>query len=140
MSSITIANHRLVAVDDDSVTFSYRDNRCKDPDSPEAEKRMRLPGAEFLRRLLQHVLPPGFHQIRYYGLLAGGRRKDNLVRCRVLLGLDHPETPYIADMDAFLAKQGIDPGLCPVCGQGRLRNVFQFLSFHDPPAEYAAAA
>ncbi|WP_082674494.1 transposase [Thiohalocapsa sp. ML1] len=101
---------------------------------------MRLPGAEFLRRFLQHVLPPGFHQVRYYGLLAGGRRKANLTRCRALLGLDDPERSYIADLDECLAKQGIDPMLCPACGQGRLRTVCEFLSCHDPPAAFAAAA
>ncbi|HCS90347.1 MAG: hypothetical protein N838_09410 [Thiohalocapsa sp. PB-PSB1] len=49
---IATTNHCLVAVDQDSVTFRYRDNRFKDPDSPEAEKRIRLPGAEFIRRFL----------------------------------------------------------------------------------------
>ncbi len=140
VNRIAIANHRIEAIDATGVTFRYRDNRVKDPEAPGAEKRMRLPGTEFLRRFLQHVLPPGFHQIRYYGLLAGGRRKVNLTRCRALLGLDQPEVPYIADMGDFLAKQAIDPGLCPRCGQGHLRNVFQLISFHDPPAEYAAAA
>jgi hypothetical protein len=78
--------------------------------------------------------------VRYYGLLAGGRRKANLTRCRALLGLDDPEQPYIADLDDFLAKQGIDPMRCPACGQGRLHTIFDFLSCHDPPAEFAAAA
>jgi hypothetical protein len=132
VNRIAIANHRIEAIDATGVTFRYRDNRVKDPDAPGAEKRMRLPGTEFLRRFLQHVLPPGFHQIRYYGLLAGGRRKVNLTRCRALLGLDNPEQPYIADPDAFLAKQAIDHSLCPVCGKGHLRNVFQLLSFVPP--------
>jgi len=140
VNRIAIANHRIVDIDNAAVTFRYRDNRVKDPDAPEAHKLMRLPAVEFIRRFLQHVLPPGFHQVRYYGLLGGGRRKDNLTRCRALLGLDNPEQPYVADLDDFLAKQGIDPGLCPVCGQGHMHNVYQVLSFHDPPAEFAAAA
>ena len=101
---------------------------------------MRLPAVEFIRRFPQHVLPPGFHQVRYDGLLGGSQRKANLTRCRALLGLVNPEQPYIVDLDEFLAKQGIDPGLCPVCGQGHRHNVYQVLSFHDPPAEFAAAA
>lgn len=137
---IAIANHRLVALDAQGVVFRYRDNRCKDPDDPRAQKHMRLSGAEFIARFLQHVLPPGFHQIRYYGLLGGAKRKANLTRCRALLGLDPPEAPYIAGLDDFLAKQANDPMRCPACAQGRLRNVFRILSFHDPPAEYAAAA
>ena len=82
----------------------------------------------------------GFHHIRYYGLLAGSRRRANLTRCRQLLGLADPELPYIANIDAFLSKQGIDASLCPRCGQGHLRNVYQVLSFHDPPTELAVAA
>ena len=101
---------------------------------------MRPPAVEFIRRFPQHVLPPGFHQVRYDGLLGGSQRKANLTRCRALLGLVNPEQPYIVDLDEFLAKQGIDPGLCPVCGQDHRHNVYQVLSFHDPPAEFAAAA
>ncbi|QQO55058.1 MAG: IS91 family transposase [Thiohalocapsa sp. PB-PSB1] len=140
VNRIAIANYRILAVDADGVVFRYRDNRVKDPESPEAQKTMRLSGPEFIRRFLQHVLPPGFHQIRYYGLLGGSRRKANLTACRALLGLDQPEAPYIADLEGFLSKQAIDPSLCPNCGKGHLRQVFQILSFHDPPAEYAAAA
>ena len=66
-------------------------------------------------------------------------RKRNLTRCRALLGLSHPERPYIADLDAFLTNQGVDPSLCLECGVGHMHNVFQVLSFHDPPAEFMAA-
>jgi hypothetical protein len=34
-----------------------------------------LPGVEFLRRFLLHVLPRGFHKVRYYGLWHPSRRK-----------------------------------------------------------------
>ena len=33
------------------------------------------------------VLPAGFHRIRYYGLLASGKRADNIARARELLTL-----------------------------------------------------
>ena len=39
---------------------------------------MSLNADEFIRRLLQHVLPKGFHRIRHYGLLANATRNDNL--------------------------------------------------------------
>jgi hypothetical protein len=58
--------------------------------------------------------------------------------------LADPETPYIADLDAYLTKQGIDHSLfpvwCPVCGKGYMHNIYQVLSFHDPPPELAVAA
>jgi hypothetical protein len=138
VNRIAIANHRIEAIDGGRVTFRYRDNRIKDPHAPEAEKRMTLSGADFIHRFLQHVLPPSFHRIRYYGLLGGSRRRQNLTRCRECLGLADPETPYIPDMDAFLAKQARDPSLCPVCGKGHLHNILHVLSFEEPPAPFNA--
>src|SRR5690348_7630174 len=45
---------------------------------PERYKLMRLATDEFIRRFLMHVLPAGFHRIRYYGLLASGKRAENV--------------------------------------------------------------
>jgi len=101
---------------------------------------MALPADEFIRRFLAHIPPPQFRRIRYYGILANGHRKDKLTTCRVRLGLDDPHLPFIADMDAFLTKQGIDYSLCPKCGEGKLRQVYALLSFHDPPPCYLEAA
>ena len=53
---------------------------------------MTLPATEFIRRFLLHVLPAGFHRIRYYGLLGNRHRKEKLARCRQLLGTMSPET------------------------------------------------
>lgn len=36
------------------------------------------PSQEFMRRLLLHVLPAGFHRLRHYGLLANPTRKKIL--------------------------------------------------------------
>ena len=48
---------------------------------------MTLATDEFIRRFLMHVLPAGFHRIRYYGLLASGKRAENIARARELLTL-----------------------------------------------------
>ena len=48
---------------------------------------MTLATHEFIRRFLMHVLPAGFHRIRYYGLLASGNRAENIARARELLML-----------------------------------------------------
>ena len=37
---------------------------------------MRLHPHEFIRRLLLHVLPKGFHRIRHYGLFANANRAE----------------------------------------------------------------
>ena len=45
-------------------------------------KTMTLAATEFIRRMLLHVLPPGFHRIRYCGFLANRARKQKLAECR----------------------------------------------------------
>jgi Putative transposase len=57
----------LIASDQDSITFKWKDYRIEGPDR---YKRMTLAADEFIRRFLIHVLPKGFHRIRHYGLSA----------------------------------------------------------------------
>jgi hypothetical protein len=137
VNRIAIANHRVQSIADGIIRFTYLDNR--EPQEP-VEKILPLPADEFIRRFLSHIPPPQFRRIRYYGFLVNSQRKDKLTTCRKLLDLPAPEQPYIADMDAFLAKQGIDHSLCPSCGEGKLRTIYLLLSFHDPPDGFLQAA
>jgi hypothetical protein len=81
---VAISNRRLIACDDRGVTFKWKDYRSE---GAERYKVMTLATHEFIRRFLIHVLPAGFHRIRYYGLLASGKRAENIVRARKLLAL-----------------------------------------------------
>src|SRR5215472_10580495 len=63
---VAISNRRLVACDEKGVTFKWKDYRVEDA---ERYKTMTLATDEFIRRFLAHVLPAGFHRIRYYGML-----------------------------------------------------------------------
>jgi hypothetical protein len=79
---VAISNSRLVAMDEQGVTFRWKDYRAKG----RARYRTRtLAPQEFMRRFLLHVLPGGFHRIRHYGLLANGSRKADLKMARELL-------------------------------------------------------
>ena len=108
-------------MDDGHVRFRYKDSRA---DRAAAHKMMTLPATEFIRRFLLHVLPPGFHRIRYYGLLGNRHRKEQLARCRQLLGTAAPETPAStvpADYrDRYEALTGISLRVCPVCQDGHM--------------------
>jgi hypothetical protein len=77
---VAIANSRLVAITDDAVSFLWKDYRQQG-----RHKVMTLEPAEFMRRFLLHVLPPGFHRIRHFGFLANGHRAARLALCRQLL-------------------------------------------------------
>ena len=80
---------------------------------------MTLATHEFIRRFLMHVLPAGFHRIRYYGLLASGKRANNIARARELLTL--PILPVAAIKAATVSASEPQPPkhACPRCG-GRM--------------------
>jgi hypothetical protein len=113
---VAISNRRLIASDDNGVTFKWKDYRIE---GPERYKLMTLPAHEFIRRFLMHVLPAGFHRIRYYGLLASGKRAENIARARELLTL--PLLPIDAIKAATFKsdEQKAPEHLCP-CGRGRM--------------------
>jgi Putative transposase len=110
---IAISNRRLVSADHNRVAFKYKDYRIEGPDR---YKTMILPTGEFIRRFLMHVLPQGFHRIRYYGLLASSVRADNIARIRQMLA------PPLIPIDAInaAATKPNEPKApehpCPCCG------------------------
>ncbi len=117
---VAIANSRLIAMDERGVTFKWKDYRAKGKDR---HKIMTLATDEFMRRFLLHVLPSGFHRIRYYGLIANAGRKDNLVRVRELLTsqiTDDPTDTVTNDSDRVDGGDRDDPAyspyVCPDCG------------------------
>ena len=65
---IAITNARLISIDETHVTFCHKDRKTGEFHA------CRLDGVEFLRRFLLHVLPRGFHKVRYYGLWHYSRR------------------------------------------------------------------
>jgi hypothetical protein len=137
VNRIAIANPRIESIDGGVIAFTYRDNREKEE---KIEKTLHLSAEAFLRRFLSHILPPQFRRIRYSGFLVNSQRKEKLTACRALLGWVDLQLPYIADLEAFLERQGIDYSLCPSCGDGKMRCLYTVLPFHDPPQCYLAAA
>ena len=107
---VAIANSRLIAFDEQLVTFKWKDYRIEGRDR---YKQMTLATDEFIRRFLIHVLPKGLHRIRHYGLFAKGSCADNIARARELLAVARPEGQPTA--------AAVDPGKpsCPCCG-GRM--------------------
>lgn len=109
---VAISNRRLVAADNDGVSFRWKDYRI---DGPDRWKTMTLAPFEFIRRFLIHVLPKGFHRVRHYGLFAGTKRAVNIATARELLGSPPPLSPpppeKMAEPDA--PRRHSSP--CPCC-------------------------
>jgi hypothetical protein len=108
---VAISNHRLLSVDDNHVTF-----RWKDYAHHSKSRAMTLTLEEFLRRFLQHVLPKGLPRIRYFGWLANRRRRELLPLCRTLLAAVPPTVASPANSETAAVWQ------CPACG-GAMRVV-----------------
>jgi hypothetical protein len=114
---VAIANSRLVAITDDAVSFLWKDYRQQG-----CRKIMRLEPAEFMRRFLLHVLPPGFHRIRHFGFLANGHRAARLALCRQLLS--QPVAGRQGERDTAPdhhrreppRRHEPEPDACPDCG------------------------
>jgi hypothetical protein len=114
---VAISNRRLIASDDKGVTFKWKDYRVE---GPERYKLMTLTTDEFIRRFLIHVLPAGFHRIRYYGLLASGKRAENVSRARELLTPPMVPIEAIKALSVDASEQTAEPQTekhpCPSCG------------------------
>src|SRR5450755_865960 len=113
---VAISNNRLVSMDNGRVRFrwkDYRDGNC--------QKIMTLDANEFIRRFLIHVLPDGFHRIRYFGFLGNCHRARKLERCRELLGMASPNPavdPPAGYRDRYQALPGQSLRECPHCRTG----------------------
>jgi Putative transposase/Transposase zinc-binding domain len=104
---VGIANSRLIAFDHDAVTFRTKNG-----------KTVTVTPAEFLRRFLLHLLPPGFVKMRHFGLLASGNVNTKLAKARRLL--DARVKPALSARAIFDALV-IESRRCPVCRVGCLQ-------------------
>jgi hypothetical protein len=107
---IAISDSRIISFKNGQVTFSYKDNREKDPDKK--RKEMTLSAEEFVRRFLYHVLPHRYHRIRNYGFLSNGRKKQNIEIIRKQL-------PEQTDMEKAEELED-ERCICPICKKGKM--------------------
>jgi hypothetical protein len=115
---IALTNARLLSRDDGQVCFRSQDSR--DP----RWKTMTLPAQEFIRRFLQHVLPQGFHTVRYDGLWSPSHRPllHHLQLCLAgYTATPPPTTPEPTPQATEAWGPPFRAGQpCPACGQGLL--------------------
>jgi Putative transposase/Transposase zinc-binding domain len=118
---IALTKARIVSLDNETVTIQYKERKTG------RARTCHLSGDEFMRRFLQHVLPRGFHKVRYFRLWHPAHR-HNAARVRQMLQLRAPlkldpqqdlAVPPLEQPGEELMPPG-EPLICPHCRQGRL--------------------
>jgi hypothetical protein len=129
---VALTNARIVGLDDQSVSIRHKERKI-------GRRRIcRLSGEEFMRRFLQHVLPRGFHKVRYFGL-SHPTQRNNAARVRQTLQLqapqkvDPPPEPVLPSFEQLAVQTvpQVEPRLCPHCHRGRLIFI-RTVSRHTP--------
>lgn len=116
-----IKNHRLVACDDQRVTFRYGDHRDADEEGRARERVMTLPLNEFLDHLLLHIPQPGTQVVRGYGLYSR-TDKEALRRCREQLGPGREAAVPVRRSCSRPVRSPLDTlRFCPVCARPMVR-------------------
>jgi Putative transposase/Transposase zinc-binding domain len=104
---VAISNNHLVQLENGKVTFRYQESKtgkiCYTTVAAE----------EFIRRLLQHVLPDRFIKVRYYGLFAPTNR-HLLEKTRELLGSWPQGTQTASPVSEVKEREKM--ARCPKCG------------------------
>lgn len=115
-----MGNRRIVAVSDETVTFTWKDYR-----DGGAKKTETVSGEEFVRRFLLHILPPRFVRVRHRGFLASCVRKKRIAHIRELLGvpeepLPTEEEPSYDPFDGDASDAPLKAPSCPHCGAAEM--------------------
>ena len=123
---IALSNHRIKAIQDNKVTFSYKDYA-----HGSVTKLMTLDAHEFLRRFCLHILPPKFVKIRHYGFLSS-RAKVKLKIHQLKEGKLPDKTVKLTYAEITKSQLGFDVEQCPCCKTGKMIIVMQF-GANSPP-------
>lgn len=107
-----ISNSRVLDVGPETVTIRYTDYADQN-----RKKELELPGEEFVRRFLMHILPKGFHRVRFAGFLSNCKKARSLRH----IG-DLRRTPYTGSpvrgksiSELLMMLYGTDILSCPKC-------------------------
>lgn len=118
VNKIAISNDRIVSFDDKSVTFKYRDYADNNK-----MKLMTLKADEFIKRVMNHILPPKFMRIRSFGFLSNAAKKKSLeiIRTQLKCKIKKPKKKKKKDKKEIITEiLGYDVSVCKKCKKGTL--------------------
>jgi len=123
-----IGEMRILRYDGSDVDFLYTDYR-----DSEKKKVMRRSALYFIHRLVQHIPPKNFIQVRHYGLFATARKGKLMPIARKLLGKRKRRKPQPSTWEDRRKLFESEPLSCPLC-----RHTMRFYGMLFGPTEIIA--
>lgn len=107
-----ISNNRIEGISETEVSFRYTDYADSNK-----KKAKTVSGEEFILLFLQHVLPKGFHRVRFSGYLSNCRKTKELKHIHQLRETIYSGNPVKGKKMAelILLLYGVNICQCPVC-------------------------
>jgi len=131
---VAISNARILEVTDTHVTFSWCDRK-----NGYQKKTQTISGAEFLKRFVDHIVPPYFRRIRHLGFLASRNKKQSLEKIRESIGEEQPRPTPLSRAQILELRFGERSLLrCKHCG-GQLQVLETYPAQRAPPANALAS-
>lgn len=115
---IAISNNRIQKIDNQNVTFKYKDYRQNG-----FRKHMELTHGEFIRRFAMHILPKRFVKIRHYGFLSSTWKRQKLALLQKKMAFQ----PTVKEAKVAKIRK------CQCCKVGNLHTILIFDTRGPPP-------
>ena len=125
-----ISNYRLIKVNDQTVTFSYRDYKTGG-----TIKQMTLAVLAFIRRFALHILPHGFGRMRHFGILSSRGQVTQIPIIQSDRGIAKPKLTKLQLRKKALSRLKTD-ATCPCCRQKKLQRILPFPRGEPPDETY----
>jgi len=114
---VAITNSRIIDITATQVRFLYNDYQHQEEGKPPPKAIRTMDGERFLQQFSQHILPPYFHRVRYFGIYAFTNKTKKEEAYQSIKG--QPQLTYQKPSKRQLLKKmlGTDPDVCPSCGE-----------------------
>ena len=125
---VAISNARILKVTDTHVTFRWFDRK-----NGYKPQQTTITGMQFLKRFLEHIVPPNFRRIRHLGFLSNRNKTSKLNQIRESLQCMIKALPKLSRAEVLALKFGDQSVLmCKECG-GHLLLLESYHKSRAPP-------
>jgi len=98
---VAISNTRILKVTDTHVTFQWFDRK-----NGHKPLQATITGVQFLKRFIEHIVPPNFRRVRYQGFLANRNKRNKLKQIRESLECMIQTPPKLSRAEVLAMKFG----------------------------------